>query len=59
MNIQSAILVKSDSELTKADLVNVTLTDGTTMSIPLAEENRDYQEYLAWLAEGNIPEEAE
>ena len=27
--------------------------------IPINEENRDYQEYLAWLAEGNTPEEAE
>jgi hypothetical protein len=25
--------------------------------IPFDEENIDYQNYLAWLAEGNIPEE--
>jgi hypothetical protein len=24
-------------------------------SIPIATGNRDYQEYLAWLAEGNEP----
>jgi hypothetical protein len=27
--------------------------DGAT--IPFDEDNRDYQDYLAWLAEGNIP----
>ena len=27
--------------------------------IPCVEDNTDYQEYLAWLAEGNTPEEAE
>jgi hypothetical protein len=32
-------------------------TDGAT--IPINEDNRDDQEYLAWVAEGNTPEEAE
>ncbi len=28
-------------------------------SIPIAEGNRDYQEYLEWIAEGNVPTPAD
>ena len=33
------------------------LSDGAF--IPLDEGNRDYQAYLVWLAEGNVPEPEE
>ena len=32
---------------------------GNILNIPVDEENTDYQEYLAWVAEGNTPQEAD
>jgi hypothetical protein len=29
--------------------------DGNVAIVPVTEDNRDYQEYLEWLAEGNEP----
>lgn len=29
--------------------------DGNVAIVPVAEDNRDYQEYLDWVAEGNTP----
>lgn len=34
-------------------------TDGGRTFIPFFESNRHYQQYLAWLAEGNEPEPAD
>ena len=33
--------------------------DGSTTSIPMVENNTDYQAYLKWLADGNTPLPAE
>ena len=33
--------------------------DGKTNSIPLNDDNIDYQTYLAWVAEGNTAEAAD
>ena len=32
---------------------------GNILNIPVDEENTDYQEYLEWVAEGNIPDPAD
>jgi hypothetical protein len=33
--------------------------DGKVIHIPIAPNNRHYQEYLEWLAQGNEPEPAD
>ena len=39
--------------------LKVTLTDDRVMYVPQAADNIEYQEYLAWLAEGNTPQPAD
>ena len=39
--------------------IQKTTEDGTIWSVPLDEANTDYQENLAWVAEGNTAEAAD
>ena len=42
------------------NLQNIKKQDPTyPLWIPIEPENRDYQDYLEWVAEGNTPEEAD
>ena len=44
---------------TKTIVVQAICRKSDNAYIPFDEENTDYQEYLAWVAEGNPPEEAD
>jgi len=48
-----------DSDLGAANAVIRLLDDGPKSCIPFEPKNRDYQEYLAWVAEGNTAEAAD
>jgi len=39
--------------------IDYVLRKEDNLMIPKNEENTDYQEYLAWIAEGNTPEAAD
>jgi hypothetical protein len=45
--IQSAIYLSEN-------IISVTLDNGKVLSIPVDNENSDYQRLLAWVAEGNV-----
>tara|TARA_R100000152_G_C6572037_1_gene38997 strand:- start:9 stop:182 length:174 start_codon:yes stop_codon:yes gene_type:complete len=57
MNITKAKLIKNEFT-NKINEVNLTI-DNIVYTVPFDQGNRHYQEYLAWVAEGNTPEEAD
>ena len=56
MNISSATYQKDrfDSSVNVAIVAEI---DGVRMTVPIAIDNRHYQEIQAWVAEGNTIEE--
>ena len=54
-------IYKLSKHSTESEPSSVTLTDGSgkVLSIPFDEANTDYQEYLAWVAEGNTADPAD
>ncbi len=52
-------IIHEDGSSFPRKAIKRTLDDGTISCIPIAEGNTDYQEYLAWVAEGNTPDPAD
>ena len=52
-------LYADSPDLGKINAIQRILDDGTITSIPMAEDNTDYEEYLEWVAEGNTAEAAD
>ena len=57
MNITKAKLIKNEFT-NKVNEVNLTI-DNIIYTVPFDQNNRHYQEYLAWVAEGNTAEAAD
>jgi hypothetical protein len=47
------------SPATEPNCVVKTHEDGAISAFPMSEDNRDYREYLEWVAEGNQPDPAD
>ena len=60
--IQTIQTVKKDKDLITGEFNNVyvmTNTDGTISYVPKVDDNKDYQDILKWVEEGNTIEEAD
>ena len=54
-----AYTYKKQKTVRDGEVSNVILRIEDNSFIPFDSSNKDYQEYLAWLAEGNTPQEAD
>ena len=52
MAIQTVTWVKDIADTSKNHYM-IVVKDGVTMSVPLDDANKDYQEVQDWVAEGN------
>ena len=53
------ILTDSSGDIVPNETVQCVFRIKDNAFIPMDELNKDYQEYLEWLSEGNTPEEEE
>ena len=54
-----AYTYKKQKTVRDGEVANNILRIEDNAFIPFDSANKDYQEYLAWLAEGNTPQEAD
>ena len=52
-------MYKLQKDSLSGKIVSIGFVDNPLISIPINEDNTDYQEYLKWVAEGNTPEPAD
>jgi len=55
VNIKTASVIYKENNQNEINYIRIITTDEKYMSIPADNACVQYQEYLAWLAEGNEP----